>query len=287
MKAVELEVSVISDCLSDAVTMVPKAELEDPILKQCNGTKPNEEPLTTKQSPVRSNGMVNKEKSPLRICSNAGCTQVNGNAKQNGHQNIIENDVNREKNCDLGSSSVICSQTDDLTYRENLNNNVTKKIETSYSYMNGSENRSCLQNGINKSTPSSPRKNELNKVLTNGVVNDGYHKGDDEKFSLESLTDVEVGGSIGKQSSSPPEDIPRLQADSGLESAASSWDQAEARLRDELLHAREQLKLKDDEVLRLSRVRQEVESELEELTASLFQVRQCLFYDLKPIDLLK
>lgn len=71
------------------------------------------------------------------------------------------------------------------------------------------------------------------------------------------------------------------QVDSGVESAASSWDrtvaevreQAEARLTEELRRAREELKLKDEQVLKLSRIRQEVESELEELTASLFQVQ--------------
>lgn len=67
--------------------------------------------------------------------------------------------------------------------------------------------------------------------------------------------------------------------DSGTESASSSWDRtvAEAkghaitRLQEELRKAHEELKLKDEEVARLSRIREEVESELEELTASLFQ----------------
>lgn len=68
--------------------------------------------------------------------------------------------------------------------------------------------------------------------------------------------------------------------DSGLESAASSWDKsvtevkehAFTKLEEELQHAREILRLRDEEVLRLSRIRQDVESELQELTASLFQV---------------
>ncbi|XP_024085525.1 guanine nucleotide exchange factor for Rab-3A-like [Cimex lectularius] len=67
--------------------------------------------------------------------------------------------------------------------------------------------------------------------------------------------------------------------DSGLESAASSWDRTLAevkehtfiRLQDELKKAQEELKLRDEEVSRLNRIRSEVESELEELTASLFQ----------------
>ncbi|KAJ8675720.1 hypothetical protein QAD02_011506 [Eretmocerus hayati] len=48
-------------------------------------------------------------------------------------------------------------------------------------------------------------------------------------------------------------------------------EQAIAKLQDELRRAHEELKLKDEEVARLSRIRQDVEAELEELTASLFQ----------------
>lgn len=49
-------------------------------------------------------------------------------------------------------------------------------------------------------------------------------------------------------------------------------EQAVAKLQEELRNAYDKLKLKDEEVARLSRIRQDVESELEELTASLFQV---------------
>lgn len=45
------------------------------------------------------------------------------------------------------------------------------------------------------------------------------------------------------------------------------------RLQNELKEAHQVLKLRDEEVGRLSRIRQDVEAELEELTASLFQVR--------------
>lgn len=74
--------------------------------------------------------------------------------------------------------------------------------------------------------------------------------------------------------------IPDPDIDSGMESSASSWDRsvnevkehAFARLEEELRKANETLKLRDEEVTRLSRIRADVESELEELTASLFQV---------------
>ncbi|KAL0121779.1 hypothetical protein PUN28_006918 [Cardiocondyla obscurior] len=48
-------------------------------------------------------------------------------------------------------------------------------------------------------------------------------------------------------------------------------EHAVAKLQEELKRAHEELKLKDEEVARLSRIRQDVETELEELTASLFQ----------------
>lgn len=54
-------------------------------------------------------------------------------------------------------------------------------------------------------------------------------------------------------------------------SVAEVKELAYARLQEELLKAQEELKLKDEEVARLSRIRDEVLAELEELTASLFQ----------------
>lgn len=74
--------------------------------------------------------------------------------------------------------------------------------------------------------------------------------------------------------------VPDPDTDSGMESSASSWDRsvnevkehAFARLEEELKKANETLKLRDEEVSRLSRIRADVEAELEELTASLFQV---------------
>lgn len=49
-------------------------------------------------------------------------------------------------------------------------------------------------------------------------------------------------------------------------------EQAFARLQNELKEAHQELRLRDEEVGRLSRIRQDVETELEDLTASLFQV---------------
>ncbi|XP_065159532.1 guanine nucleotide exchange factor for Rab-3A-like [Atheta coriaria] len=54
-------------------------------------------------------------------------------------------------------------------------------------------------------------------------------------------------------------------------SVAEVKEAAFTRLQNELKQAHQELKLKDEEVGRLSRIRQEVETELEDLTASLFQ----------------
>ncbi|KAJ8953074.1 hypothetical protein NQ318_013416 [Aromia moschata] len=84
------------------------------------------------------------------------------------------------------------------------------------------------------------------------------------------------------------DEIESLKDDSDSKSGASSgggdhseWsrsmvadvkDQAFLRLKNELKEANKELKLRDQELTRLSRIRQDVEAELEDLTASLFQV---------------
>lgn len=52
---------------------------------------------------------------------------------------------------------------------------------------------------------------------------------------------------------------------------AEAKEQAFSRLQEELRSAHQELRLRDEEVTRLSRIREQVEAELEELTASLFQ----------------
>jgi Rab-3A-interacting protein len=72
----------------------------------------------------------------------------------------------------------------------------------------------------------------------------------------------------------------KRQLDEDDDHLANDWDrtlagvkeQAFARLQEELSKAHQELRLRDEEVNRLSRIREEVEAELEELTASLFQV---------------
>lgn len=57
-----------------------------------------------------------------------------------------------------------------------------------------------------------------------------------------------------------------------VRSVVEAKEQAFTRLQNELKEAHQELKLRDEEVGRLSRIRQDVEAELEDLTASLFQV---------------
>ena len=53
-------------------------------------------------------------------------------------------------------------------------------------------------------------------------------------------------------------------------------DQTYRKLKEELMRAQGELQLKDQECGKLERVRDQMEQELEELTASLFEV--CLFF---------
>lgn len=72
----------------------------------------------------------------------------------------------------------------------------------------------------------------------------------------------------------------KRQLDEDDDHLTADWDrtvagvkeQAFARLQEELSKAHQELRLRDEEVNRLSRIREEVEAELEDLTASLFQV---------------
>ena len=52
------------------------------------------------------------------------------------------------------------------------------------------------------------------------------------------------------------------------------------RLQEELTQAQSQLKLKEEQVIKLSRIRDDVEREMEDLTASLFQVNNITMLDL-------
>lgn len=259
MKAVDpvsLQVSVIS-----SNTFLPEPKDAEP---HCNGHHINQLKNSLNSSPVRDVSFQ---------LSNSSATSVR---KENG----------------LESGDFLLNNKEDEVSRSFVKENIPPMVtfSTNSVKVNGTLTNGFVQNGTQKKELSKQGTETIGgSPLVNGGTRNGYCEVDDEccneKQSLESLTDAETDE--GRRSGSPPRDIPRqcngicgLQADSGLESAASSWDRtvaevkehAVARLQEELRRARQELKLKDEEVVRLSRIRQEVESELEDLTASLFQV---------------
>ncbi|KAK0097171.1 hypothetical protein PV326_003029 [Microctonus aethiopoides] len=91
---------------------------------------------------------------------------------------------------------------------------------------------------------------------------------------LESQIDIEASGTVDVacptrliEEAAPPSPT-TLHWEKAV---AEVKEHAITKLQEELKRAHEELKLKDEEVTRLSRFRQDVETELEELTASLFQ----------------
>ncbi|CAL1675709.1 unnamed protein product [Lasius platythorax] len=109
------------------------------------------------------------------------------------------------------------------------------------------------------------------KIDTDSTKDDNSHESS-RSLSLPKDTKSEVPSKqellcVPKKSSSPPSPT-TLQWERAV---AEVKEHAVAKLQEELKRAHEELKLKDEEVARLSRIRQDVEAELEELTASLFQ----------------
>ena len=69
-----------------------------------------------------------------------------------------------------------------------------------------------------------------------------------------------------------PEGINESDTTKSVTSFLSVDKRVFGRLQEELTQAQSELKLKEEQVLKLSRIRDDVERELEDLTASLFQV---------------
>ncbi|XP_011310868.1 guanine nucleotide exchange factor for Rab-3A [Fopius arisanus] len=109
-----------------------------------------------------------------------------------------------------------------------------------------------------------------------------YNPTGDEKSETHHLEDVKNEGKVLEFQMNRPVSLtlaPEASNKSSLTPAERNWEKTVAevkehaitKLQDELKKAHEELKLKDEEVTRLLRFRQDVETELEELTASLFQ----------------
>ncbi|MEE6508610.1 hypothetical protein FKM82_021981 [Ascaphus truei] len=74
------------------------------------------------------------------------------------------------------------------------------------------------------------------------------------------------GAHVERSTETPPYDLSRLRS-----SSVEIREKGSEFLREELLRAQKELKLRDEECERLAKVREQLEQELEELTASLFE----------------
>lgn len=193
---------------------------------------------------------------------------VNNDHKNLSNNNINSNDLNDENfHCSINGIATnniekIVNNEDEGLHRGNLyEKNEIKK--SSLESLNDSDIRlercSYERKSMNSNHSSHSRSTQL----------DTDHENDIDDMLHSARAGAEVAALHV---------FDHLPIDSGVESAASSWDRmaevkehAFARLQDELKKAHEELKLRDEEVTRLSRIRKEVEAELEDLTASLFQ----------------
>ncbi|XP_071453121.1 guanine nucleotide exchange factor for Rab-3A-like [Hetaerina americana] len=86
---------------------------------------------------------------------------------------------------------------------------------------------------------------------------------------------LENGAVSDHEEETPPGEFPGISSSVGstwsCDGGAESKEAVFLGLQEELKRAKAEVRLRDEEVMRLSRVREEVEAELEELTASLFQ----------------
>ncbi|XP_023708397.1 guanine nucleotide exchange factor for Rab-3A isoform X2 [Cryptotermes secundus] len=140
---------------------------------------------------------------------------------------------------------------------------------------NGDSNHSAPKKLQDKTDSTASKAPSLNGSCTRGTEEDYLRTNGDVTESPALCCNgalIHDGG--GKEQYSC-----RRQQDEGEDHLAADWgrtvagvkEQAFARLQEELNKAHQELRLRDEEVNRLSRVREEVEAELEELTASLFQ----------------
>lgn len=162
--------------------------------------------------------------------------------------------------------------TSDLTFksRENKFNGTADKFEETI-LLNG-----YLTEGMKISATN--RKNyDCSNV--NGHL-DEDNRISDENLKSENQSDPESLSNDLEVCGKPCEKVENLSAgDSGLESSISSWDKSVSEIKEhaykkleaELQNLREILKLRDEEVINLRKMRQDGDKELLELTASLFE----------------
>lgn len=162
----------------------------------------------------------------------------------------------------------------DVTYMNKLNETLNANVDlvTASDTNNGNSEstdfaRKIKDNGISDSCD--PKENSEIAI------------GIDETTSTRNALPIEASVLNGK-GDGDLKNLYRPNSESGLDSATSSWDKsvteikehAYSKLEEELQRAREILKLRDEEVSRLRKMRQDGDNELLELTASLFEVSE-------------
>ena len=119
--------------------------------------------------------------------------------------------------------------------------------------------------GKDSLSQNSPRSEESNESLSSEVSYQSNTMGGTVSNAEEAETDLE--GLVRLE----PEGINETDSQN-FTSFLSVDKRLFGRLQDELNQAQSQLKVKEEQVVKLSRIRDDVEREMEDLTASLFQV---------------
>ena len=119
--------------------------------------------------------------------------------------------------------------------------------------------------GGGKESQNSPRSEESNESLSSECSYQSNNMGGTVSNTEEADTDLE--GLVRLE----PEGINETDSQN-FTSFLSVDKRLFGRLQDELNQAQSQLKVKEEQVVKLSRIRDDVEREMEDLTASLFQV---------------
>ncbi|XP_015183577.1 PREDICTED: guanine nucleotide exchange factor for Rab-3A-like [Polistes dominula] len=189
----------------------------------------------------------------------------------------------------LNNSSSLAKSNSLFVYNDKIHNVLTRhRSPTTMNEKKPSE--SILNTHAYKSdiqVPATQTMTNLDVRLGDEKIDDvmeedtGINKWEEDICSASSSSDItssrkkyEVDTRIKEEitiTKDPIENPPSPTTAQWGRAVAEVKEHAVAKLQEELKRAHEELKLKDEEVARLSRIRQDVETELEELTASLFQ----------------
>ena len=120
---------------------------------------------------------------------------------------------------------------------------------------------SSLQPRARDGSKDSPRSDDSGVILGEMGGTAASHEAAEDNENMDNMVRLE------------PEGINEEDQSQNCASSLSSVDKRLfGRLQEELTQAQSQLKLKEEQVVKLSRIRDDIEGEMEDLTASLFQV---------------